>query len=318
MSAPESQTGASTGPRPVGMVQPTHEQAVCALAALEGGRLGEAEKSLDAIPESPMRERAWKLLLRGLIAIERMKLTEAEPLLLQASSLGLIDGTVEGATLNVEGASRDAPCLASVGDALRLAARALHHTGWVYRRHDRPEDAYRAHLRAYQLREQYGSFDELWEAAVQLGLDADVGRHCEDGQRWHRVAIVIAEKAVEEPERKRAMALTNLSASCTQCGHHDEAVAAARTARDCWRRYDIGAVTAAQADGKLGSALLKQGESLLERDERLAKPALDEAVAWLISAHESLSAFGPDRAAEVRLCLEQKDFAERLLASCGA
>ncbi len=318
MSTPESQTGASTGPRPAGMVQPTHDDAVRALSALEGGRLGDAEKCIDAIPESPMRERAWKLLLRGLIAIERMKLTEAEPLLLQAASLGLIEGTVEGATLKVESGPEDAPCSASAGDALRLAARALHHTGWVYRRHDRPEDAYRAHLKAYELRAQHGSFDELWETAVQLGLDADVGRHCAEGRRWHRVAIEMAEKAVEEPERKRAIALTNLSASCTQSGHHDEAVVTARTARDCWRRYDIGAVTAAQADGKLGSALVKQGESLHEQDANLAKPVLDEAVTWLISAQQSLSAFGPDSAAEVRLCLEQKDFAERLLASGGA
>ncbi len=168
------------------------------------------------------------------------------------------------------------------------------------------------------MREQHGSFDELWETAVELGLDADVARRYEDAQHWHRAAIESAERVDEEAKRKQAIAWTNLSTSCTQGGLHDEAVSAARTARDFWREHDVGAVSTAQADLKLGSALLKQGESLHERGDKLARPALDEAGKWLTTAREALLAFGMDHAAEVRLCLEQKDFARRLLTSFGA
>ena len=290
-----------TGTRPTGFVKPTHERALSALKAIEANQIADAEKHIAAIPDSPLIDRAWKLLLRGLLAVRQADFAAAEVPLLQACSVGLIAGL--GKRENAD------------PDALRFCALALHHAGRVYRRQDRPEDAFHAHLAAHHLRQQHGSLDELWETAIELGLDADVDRRYREGQEWHRTAIDIAERTSEEPERKQAVAWSNLAVSHAESGGYDEAVSAARTARDWWRQHDIGAATAAQADLKLGGVLLKQGEALHERGDPSAKAALGEAVEWLAAAHKALQAFGPDNAADAQLCLEQQDFAHRLLAS---
>jgi hypothetical protein len=245
----------------------------------------------------------WKLYLHGCLAIEQADFDVAEPLFLQAFSLAFVNGMGEEDGVD--------------GESLRLAARVLDRVGWIYRRKDRPVDAIRTHLAAYSLRRQHGSFEEVWETATELGLDADVARRYEDARRWHRVAIEVAEKTAEEPARRQAVAWTNLSRSCGDDGKHDEAVSAARTARNWWREHELGAVTAARADGRLGGALLKQGEALHGGDDKLAKAVLDESVEWLATAAEALAAFGPDHAAEAQSCLEQKDFAERLRDSLG-
>lgn len=290
--------------RPTGFVRPTHELALRAVAALEKDRVAHAEKHIESMPDLPTIDRAWKYYLRGRVAIQQMEFDTAEQLLLQASSLAFIDG------LGKEGALDPG--------ALRLAACALHHVGWIYRRQDRADEAYRAHLAAYHFRELHGSSDEMWETAIELGLDADLAQRYDDARRWHRIAIDAAEKASEEPARKQAIAWTNLASSFTESGNHDEAVVAARTARDWWRKHDIGAVAAARADLKLGSALLRQGEALHENTDERAKPVLEEAIECLTTAGEALSAFGPDHAADVQSCLELKDFAERLRDSLEA
>ncbi len=322
MNVPVPQTRQQPETRPVGVIRPTHESALRALVALEQKCIADAEKHIAAIPDSPMSDYAWKIFLRGLAATEQVRLTKAEPLLLQASALALIDANADDREAGSEFAPGErrtgSPHARTPADAFRQAARALHHLGWMYRRQNREDNAYRTHLVAYRLREQHGSFDELWETAVELGLDADVARRYEDAQHWHRAATESAGRADDEAKRKQAIAWTNLSTSCTQGGLHDEAVSAARTARGFWREHDVGAVSAAQADLKLGSALLKQGESLHERDDKLARPALDEAGKWLTTAREALLAFGTEHAAEARVCLEQKDFARRLLTSFGA
>ena len=287
--------------RPAGFVEPTHERAVSALKAIQANRITDAEKHIAAIPDSPLIDRAWKSLLRGLLAVQQADFAVAEVPLLQACSVGLVAGLGREETVDQ--------------DALRLCALALHHAGRLYRRQDRPKDAFCAHLAAHHLRQQHGSLDELWETAVELGLDADVDRRYREGQKWHRIAIDVAEKTSEEPARKQAVAWSNLAVSYADGGRYDEAVSAARTARDWWRQHDIGAASAAQADLKLGSVLLKQGEALHERGDRQAKSVLDEAVTWLAASHEALQAFGPDYAADTQLCLEQQDFARRLLAS---
>ena len=105
--------------------------------------------------------------------------------------------------------------------------------------------------------------------------------------------------------------------SHAESGAYDEAVSAARMACDWWRQHDIGATTAAQADLKLGRVLLKQGETLHGHGDPNAEAILDEAVKWLAAAHGALQAFGPDYAADAQLCLEQQDFARRLLVSLG-
>lgn len=287
--------------RPVGMIRPTHERAVLALNALDGDRVADAEKHIALMPDSPMIDRAWKSLLSGLVAIEHMDVAEIERSLHRAASLALIVGAGTDESQDV--------------NALRLGARALHHLGWLYRRQDRPDDAYRTHLAAYRLREQHGSFEELWETATELGLDTDVGRRREEARRWYRIAIETAEKTSEESARKLAVSWTHLSTSLTDDGRHEEAVTAARTARDWWRKHDISDVTAARADLALGSALLKHGETLHGRCDQPVKSVLEEAAEWLTAAREALLAFGPENAADARLCAEQQDFAKRLLES---
>jgi len=290
--------------RPTGLVQPTHERAFRALAALEKDRVADAEKHIENIPDLPTIDRVWKYYLRGRVAIRQMEFDTAGPLLLQASSLAFIDG------LGKEGALDPG--------AMRLAACAVHHVGWIYRRQDRADEAYRAHLAAYHLRELHGSSDEMWETAIELGLDADLAQRYDDARRWYHIAIDAAEKASEEPEQKQAIGWGNMSESFTNGGQHAEAVGAARTAREWWRKHDIGAVAAARADLKLGSALLRQGEALHENNDGRAKPVLEEAIGWLTTAGEALSAFGPDHAADIQSCLELKDFAERLRDSLEA
>ena len=284
--------------RPKGIIRFEDEPGDRAARALEAGRLRDAERNINAMPEVSPMDRACKTLLGGMLAVARSDFSTAEQLLSEAASAAPV------ASLN----GRTEPDATS----LRLAARALQELGLVYRRRDLPEKAYRAHLSAYHLRNEHGSFEEVWETALSLGIDADLAGRYEDGQTWHRLAIEAGAKAAEQPEQKQAAGWTYLSASLGQCQKHDAAVDAARTAREWWHRHDLGAVTAAQADMKLGSALLKLGESLHETEPDHARPALEEALQWLTSAAEALEAFGPNYAADVRWCLEQKDFAQRL------
>jgi tetratricopeptide (TPR) repeat protein len=296
-----AQNGSEVETRPVGVIQPPHESAVLALNAIAEKRLADAENHIGALPESLGIDRAWALLLRGLVTIERADFAKARPLLWEAACLALIAGLGSDGVLDA--------------DASRVVARFLRHLGWLYRRQDRPDEASQTHLAAHRLCQRHGSFEELWETAVELGLDADVARRFDDAQRWHRAAVEAGEKASDAPDRRLAIAWTNLSASCTESERHDEAVLAAGAARDCWRRHDVGAVTAAQADLKLGTALLRQGESLHEHGDKLARPVLEEADERLGGARDALLAFGPDHSTEARLCREQQDFTRRLLAS---
>ena len=287
--------------RPKGFVRPTHERAVRALAALQDARLADAEKHVIAIPDSPMDNRAWKLYLRGLTAIQKREFADAETLLLQAAATASIwawsmeDGTA--------------------AEGLRLLASCLEKTGLLYRRSDRPDDAYTTHLAALHLRCAHGSIDERWETLVSLGLDADVARRYADAENWYRRALSDGARADEEAERKQAAAWSHLAVCLTAVGRHEEAVHAARTARDFWRAHDPGATAVAKADLALGHALLQHGESLYADDSERTRLILHEARDWLTAAHESLLAFGPECAADAGGCQEQLDFAGRLLAS---
>jgi len=289
--------------RSVGEVQPTHEQAVRALRALAGSRCADAERHTDAVPDSPLIVRSWKLLLRGLVEIETGRLRHAEPDLLQAAALAFIEA------VGVDDHAQ--------AEASRVAAKALNRLGWVYRREERPEDAERTHLAAYQLRERYGSFEELWETACELGLDADVARRFDEAERWHREAVDFAVRCTEEPVLKLAVAWTSLATSLSEAARHEGAVAAARSACEAWRRHDPAAVTAAQAEMRLGGALLKHGESLADANAVKAMPILNESVEVLTSVRDALAAFGPSHETEAAWCGEQLDFAARLVASSG-
>jgi hypothetical protein len=321
--------------RPRGSLKPASPSAARALRALKEKHLRDAETSIAAMPETSTTDRAWKLLLSGRATVGRQDFAAAEPLLLEAAALASPIGIADDKLSH------------------RLGALALHHLGRIYRRRDLPEDAYGVHLAAYRLRERHGSFDELWESAIELALDADLAartprthaspttaatrgdgtRPCSGrkvasplvgGENWHQIAIDAAERAIEEPERKKAIAWAVVAASHSENGRHEEAVYAARTARNSWRKHDIGALGAARADMKLGYALLKQGEALCESNSRVRRSAraeargslaLDEAVEWLSTAYEALLAFGPEAAPDAQYCLDQIDFARRLRAS---
>ncbi len=300
MSEATAEITTSSGSRPAGCLKPSDDGAASALAAIETGCCESAERTIASLSEVTPIEQAWKLVLRGQLAVKRVRFAEAEALLKQACSVTSAAGT-----------------LSEVADpfVLRLRARALHYLGWLHRRQDRPGEAFDAHLAAYVLRTKCGSFDELWQTAVELGMDAEVGRRLEDARRWYHIAILTAGKSSHEPSGKQAVAWTHLSNCLAEGGRCEDAVSAARQARQWWRRHDIGAASAARAELTLGSVLVKQGEMLCERNDRLAGTVLDEALKRLAGAREALLAFGPDYGTDAQLCLEQKDFAERLLAS---
>ena len=113
----------------------------------------------------------------------------------------------------------------------------------------------------------------------------------------------------------------------------EEAVEAARTARDCWYRHDPSAITAARADAKLGKALLKLGERLTHTESRLAvagepeagidgglpsdevgsaSVVLAEAVVFLAAARDALLAFGSAYRPEADSFHDQEELATRL------
>ena len=293
---PESETA-----RPAGIVRPRHERALRAFKALDEKRTEDARTNADAVPESPLVEYAWKLLLRGLICLEQPDFARAGPTLLQGVSAALVAGLGTEPEPDPE--------------ALRLAALVLEKIGGMYRRQEQPGNAYRAHLAAYYLRREYGSLEELWETAVSLGIDADLARRYEDAEKWHRLAIELGASASDEPQRKQAIAWANLASSFTNRGRHVEAVDAAGNARECWRSHDIGDIETARAEMHFGYALLKLGESLHTGNEEPAKRVLEQAVDRLDSARESLIPFGPTAAVDARWCLDQGDFARRLHAS---
>ena len=150
---------------------------------------------------------------------------------------------------------------------------------------------------------------------MSLAVDCTVRRRDDEAQHWCRVAIDLAVKTIEEPTRKQAQSWGRLATTLTSLSRHEEAVAAARTARDLWRKHDRSVVTAARADVDLAGVLMKYAESVYESDAAQARTLLNEALAFLTTAADELPPFGVEAAADVRRCTEQTDFARRLLDS---
>jgi len=297
-TSPASQS--STAP-PTGWVQPTHERALLALKAINESRWSDADKHVAAIPESPLCEYAWKAYLAGRLAADRHDFPAAEARFLEAASAALVSGLGDEKHVST--------------DAMRVGAAAMEKMGCAYRRQERLDDAHRSHRAAYRLRQEHGSFDERWESSMSLTVDCAVAQRYDEAQRWCRVAIDLAAAASDHPAAKQAQAWSRLSAVLTALGRHDEAVAAARTAREFWRKHDIAAVTAARADLEVAQALMKFGESVYERDAKAARTILSEALESLATAAEELPPFGPEAAADVRRSAELTEFARRLLDS---
>lgn len=294
----------ATDVRPVGRCVPQHEPTAKVLAAIEAGNLADGQRLIDQLPELQPADLPWKRLLSGLVSLDRGQLAEAAPCFTEACSLAF------AASLSASGAAEKA--------MLRLAARAMLHLGWLYRRQERASEASRVHEAAFGLYKMCGSHEELWEVATELARDADLAEPKEESERWHQVAIQAAARVADAPNCKEAIAWTNLSTSLMGRDDHEAAVSAARTARQRWRDHDISAVTAALADFKLGHALLQLGQCLHEAEPGRANPALSDALDQLREARDSLEAFGPTVGVEVKTCRAQIDFAERLLASLPA
>lgn len=299
MSAAKSADSQRTT-RPTGHVRPTNERAVLALKAIHESRWPDAQKHIAAIPESPLREYAWRMYLAGLLASECNDFPKSETPLLAAASAAFVVGFAEEKSV--------------AADELRLGAAALEKLGTALRRQERL-DAYQAHLAAYRLREEHGSLDECWETAMSLAVDCTVARRDDEAQRWCRVAIDLAVKTPDQPIAKQAQSWDRLATALTSLGRHEEAVAAAKTAREFWRKHDRSAVTAARADLDVAHALVESAKSLYENDAAQARTFLNEAFAFLTKAADELPPYGVEAAADVRRCTEQADFARRLLDS---
>jgi len=287
--------------RPVGFPAPPDPRLVRALRALDERRIKDAQNLVKSVQDEPDAARlAWTTFLSGLIALERPDLASA------GTSFALAAFRAIQEPVSSPEEKRD---------RYRLAAWAFEKLGLIYRRQDHLEHAYELHLEAYHLRGVHGSFDELWETAVSLGLDAHLAKRHEDAAAWHQRAIELAEKTSDQVQRRQAVAWTHMASTLTAWGHHDDAVDAARRAVDLWRVHDPAATTVAKAEMNLGYALLKQGESLHDIDAEHAAVVLRRAIEGLDAALEALRAFGAETAADAQWCNEQLDFARRLRAA---
>lgn len=334
--------------RAVGHLQPTDARAARALKALAERRIKDAQSNVDAIADVPPINLAWKHYLQGAVCLRRAQRTAALDAFTDATYTALKAATGAAIPQDIpmnEGALATAPgnqvddsrkppanscapedhgtCIresaesAFSTDALRLAAMGFERIGQVRRRQDRPQAATRAHQAAYALRWDHGSFEETWESALSLGIDAELAGDHNAAQKWYRSAVKIGAKATHHPNQKQAEAWTRLADLLRKMGSHADAVEAARTARDCWRKHDLGSVDAARADLHLGRALMALGESLHGQDPSASRTALCEALVWLTSAGESLQAFGPATTPDVQWCADQIDFTNRLLSALG-
>ncbi len=276
-----------------------------ALKAMGEFRWSDAAKHVAAIPESPLSLYAWKMYLSGWLNAVQDDIPSAEAALLQAASAALVSGLADAQKVETD-AIRSGSC---------LAAASLDRLGCLYRRQERLDDACHAHLTAFHLYEEHGTVDERWDAAMNLAIDSAVARRDNDALQWCRTAIDLAGRCSERPIERQAQAWSRLSTIQTSLGRHDDAVAAARTARECWRKHDVAAVTAARADLELAAALMKFAESVYESECDRAKMLLNESLEYLASAADELPPFGPEAAADVRRCTDLTDFAKRLLDS---
>jgi tetratricopeptide (TPR) repeat protein len=335
-----------------GFITPANPTAQRAQRAIEERRWSDAAASTRKIPDAPLDLQAWKSLLTGAVMLGESKLTDALAATFQAAgcafaihlaSIHLQDaGATQskvskenpcpprqdagathaaGATLSASG--KENPCAplqdagaakdaAASRDSIRLAAMALTQAGKILRRLDRTDEAQSILQTALHLREQHGSVAEQWESSVELGLTADVARRHDEAASWYQRAIEHAARAEASSNRLQAEAWGHLARSFGSAGQHDQAVEAARRARDLWQAHDPGAATALLADLRLAGALLARTIAVQESGNAQEPTSLDEAIALFDAATEGLPAFGSEFQADAHWAIEQKHFAERL------
>ncbi len=265
-------------------------------------------------------------MLEGLLHLEEGRTVQAESVVLRAVSAATIEAvkrdTPDGADGGEGTAFLDDPARRG---AWRLLAECLHTLGLVHRRQDQPEAARAAHGAALRLRERFGSAEECWEALISLGLDAELAGAFEEAAAHYRRAEEAGGRCAEEPLRKQAAAAAHAAEALSAGGRHAEAAAAARAARELWRRHDVTGVGFACAELHLGRTLLRWGEALLGAsgetgsggsggEGRGAAEIVGEAVSTLSAARDALLAFGPAQHGAAQECAELCDFAGRLAA----
>ena len=296
--------------RPVGLMVPEDDTFARTWRSLQRLRAGDArtkatdvKRRIDALPDDHALDHRWKRILQGVMAIHQTRLSDAHGYLLEAAALELVD-----CILTQE--ERERP------DSFRLSALALHHTGLAWRRQERLHEARRVHEAAFQLRERFGSLEESWETAIELGLDEDVAQHWEDAARWYRRAITMAEAFSIGATRQCAVSWRYLSISREQAQAYEESVSAAHKAFEYFVDHDSGGVDVARAVARYGTTLLRHGESLLESCDSRAAEVLRDSADRLKEACDALRAFGQEHESQAQTCTQQMDFAKRLLASC--
>jgi len=291
-----------TTSRPIGPLRPSHDRALRAWIALEEHRLRDVEPHLAAVSEDSRLLRAWKHFLAGALAEKKLDFEAARELL----SAGFPDG------------QRPFEHHQDSADELeerRLTATAWELLGVLNRRREELEEARQLHESAFRIRREVGSLEENWESALSAGLDAQLLRQWDDALNWYSLAAELGESCTLDPARRQAEALTHRIRCLLECDRREDAVAAARAARQAWKKHDAAAITSVKADARLGHALLQLGIVCMEQDAEKAPPLLDEAIGWLTAARDELLAFGDSAAVDANWCAEQLDFAERLLAT---
>lgn len=296
--------------RPAGLLVPEDDAFARTWRSLQRLGAGDArtkatdvKRKIDALPDDNALDHRWKRILQGVMAIHQVRLSDAHGYLLEAAVLELVD-----CVLTQE--ERERP------DSFRLSALALHHTGLVWRRQERLHEASRAHEAAFQLRERFGSLEESWETAIELGLDEDVSQRWEDAARWYHRAIAMAEAFPTGATRRCAVSWRHLSVSREQAQAYEESVTAAHKAFEYFVHHDSGGVDVARAVARHGTTLLRYGESLLESCDSRAAEVLRDSSGRLKKAGDALRAFGREHESQAHVCAQQMDFAKRLLASC--
>ena len=283
-------------------LRPSCPQAARAWTLLEGSRFQEAEELLRAAVESSLSDCAWKRLMQGIVALERGRLSEAERRLHESASFAHLAETTDESEEEKEAAHR-------------LVSLAWHYLGRVFRRQERPDDARSAHLAAWRLRESLGDEADRWATALELGIDADVAGEWDEAECWFLKAVAIGEGVKEGGPRLVAETHLRLTAMRVSAGRFESAVSAAEEASALWRRLDAGSLDAAQADARLGEALRRFGEWLLDRHDGRAADLLCRARQQLARAQELLLPFGPSGAESARACAEQLALLSCLLES---
>lgn len=286
--------------RPVGFIHPEDVKGQRAERAILERRLDDAARNIRAMPDQSLLDRYWQSMLASAERLARNNPTEADTLAWQA--LGFASAMRALGSDNFDNEK----------NTQRLIARALHHLGTINRRRERLADALELHQATLRLRARYGSIEEQWESTLECGIDEELSGDIDGAATRIQGAIALVGDATQEPHIKQAIAWDHLCRIQQKADRHGEAVEAARQARDLWHRHDPTAAAVAQADLRLGSALITAEVARRQSEGSCHSEALQEAESLLAAAQESLTAFGPDYAAEARWAREQRDFVHRL------